>query len=137
MAKAATAEHMTGAKSAAVEYGAAAAEAAAMKHRAAATEAATSAGMETATAMETASTSTAAVEAAPAAATAMPAADFSGQPFRDVFSDGRRARIDQRKRLSALARCRRQHKHRRSRKAQATDAATDEAAPAIWNLDHA
>jgi hypothetical protein len=103
-----------------------------MKHRAAA---ATSAGMETATAMETASTS--AVETASASAAAMPAADHSGQPVRDVFSDGRRARIDRRKRLSALARCRRQHKHRRSRKAQATDAATDEAAPAIWNLDHA
>jgi hypothetical protein len=68
---------------------------------------------------------------------AMPAADLSRQPFRDVFSYGRRARIDKRKRLGAPAGCRRQQQHRCNHKAQATDNATDEAAPGIWNLDHA
>jgi hypothetical protein len=106
-----------------MEHGVAAAEAAAMKRRAAPTKASSPAA-------ETASTAT-------MATAAMPAADFCRQPFRDVFCNRRRARIDQRKRFSALARCRRQHQHRGSRKAQATNNATDQAAPGIWNLDHA
>jgi hypothetical protein len=132
MAKSATVENTGAAKTPAMEYGAAATEAAAMKHRAASAKA--PASMEASAAMKTSAANMAATtEMAATTATAMPAADLSRQPFRDVFSYGRRARIDKRKRLGALARCRRQHQHRGSRKTQATD----NAAPGIWNLDHA
>jgi hypothetical protein len=123
MAKAAAAEHMSGTESAAMEYSAAAAKAAAVEDRAAATVSTASAGVET-TAAANMATST--------AASAMPAADFSHQPVSDGFRCRRRAWIDQRQRFCALDRCRRQHQHRGSRKAQATD----EAAPGIWNPSH-
>jgi hypothetical protein len=60
---------------------------------------------------------------------AMPA-DFGRESIGSVFRAGRTARIDQRKRLCALARCGRQREHRGSGKAQATD----KAAAGIWNL---
>jgi hypothetical protein len=120
VAKAAAAENMTGAKPAAMKGRAATAEtSAAVKGGAAATEAAAST-----TAVET--------SAATMAATAMPAADFGRQPLGGIFRRGHRARVDQRQRLRALVSCGRQHQHRGSRKAQATD----EAAPGIWNLHH-
>jgi hypothetical protein len=128
MAKAATAEHMSGTESAAMEYSAAAAKAAAVEDRAATTDATASAGVET-TAASAANMATA---SASASAATMPAADFRHQPVRGGFRCRRRARIDQRQRFCALDSCRRQHQHRGSRKAQATD----EAAPGIWNLGH-
>ena len=106
MAKAAAVDDMPGAESAA------------MKRRAAASEA--SAAME-ASAAETS-----------AAMAAVPTADFGGQPAGSVFRSGHRARIDQRKRLGALARCGRQREHGGSRKAQATG----KAQPGIRNLHH-
>jgi hypothetical protein len=107
MAKAAAVENMRGSESAAV------------KRRA--------------TAMETAATMEAsAMKPSTMAATSMSAADLGGQPLRSVFRCGRHARIDQRKRLCALARRGRQREHRGSRKAQATD----KAAAGSWNLHH-
>jgi hypothetical protein len=106
MAKAAAVENMRGSESAAVDHGAASSEAAAMNRRAAGTEAA----VETSAAMA-----------------AMPAADFGRKSAGSIFRCGHHARIDQRKRLRALARCGRQREHRGSRKAQATD----KAAPGI------
>jgi len=78
------------------------------------------------TAMEASAVETSATMAA------MPAADLGRDPAGSVFRRGRTARIDQRKRLGALARCGRQREHRGSRKAQATD----KAAPGISNLHH-
>jgi hypothetical protein len=107
MAKAAAVKNMRGS------------EAAAVKRRAATMEACT--------------VEAAAVEAAATmAASAMPAASLDGQPVRGVFRGGRHARIDQRKRLCALASYGRQRKHRGSRNAQATD----KTALGIWNLHH-
>jgi hypothetical protein len=112
MAKAAAVKNMRGS------------EAAAVKRRAATMEACT---------VETAAVETAATMAAAAmAASAMPAASLDGQPVRGVFRGGRHARIDQRKRLCALASYGRQRKHRGSRNAQATD----KTALGIWNLHH-
>src|ERR1700694_699766 len=110
VAKAAAAENMTGAKPAAMKHHPATSEAAAMKGRAATVE----------------------PPAATMPATPMPAADFGRQPLGGIFRRGHRARVDQRQRLRALVSCGRQHQHRGSRKAQATD----EAAPGIWNLHH-
>src|SRR3984893_8058139 len=132
VAKPAAAENMTGAKPAALKHGAAASEAAAMKGRTATAE--TSAAMKSRAAAMEAAASTTAMEtsAATMAATAMPAADFGRLPLGSIFRRGHSARVDQRQRLRALVSCGRQHQHRGSRKAQATD----EAAPGIWNLHH-
>ena len=107
MAKAAAVKNMRGS------------EAAAVKRRAATMEAST---------VETAAT----MAAATMAASAMPAASLDGQPVRGEFRGGRHARIDQRKRLCALASYGRQRKHRGSRNAQATE----KTALGIWNLHH-
>jgi hypothetical protein len=124
MAKAATAEHMSGTESTAMEYSAAAAKAAAVEDRAATTDAPASAGVET--------TAASAANMATASAATMPSANFRHHPVRGGFRCRRRARIDQRQRFCALDRRRRQHQHRGCRKAQATD----EAAPGLWNLGH-
>ena len=107
MAKAAAVKNMRGS------------EAAAVKRRAATMEAST---------VETAAT----MAASATAASAMPAASLDGQPVRGEFRGGRHARIDQRKRLCALASYGRQRKHRGSRNAQATE----KTALGIWNLHH-
>jgi hypothetical protein len=131
VAEAATVESMTAMKPAAVEHGAAAVETTTME----------AAAMKSASAMETAASMTStAVPAAPvpsATMAATAAADFGGLPIRDVFCDRHSTGIDQRKRLSALAGCRRQHQRRGGREAERTDKATDNAAPWIWNLHHA
>lgn len=85
---AAAVEDPSGAKPAAMEYGAAAVEAAAVK---------TSAAMETTTAVRTASTTTSMTTTS-----AMSTADFSRQPVGGKFRRGDSARIDQRERLGAL-----------------------------------
>jgi hypothetical protein len=127
-AKTTAADHRTAAsKAAAMKGRAAAAEAAPMKRCPAATEAA---AVETAATAATEADSTPAVETA-ATTAAVPVADFN-QPVRGVFRGGHRARIDQRKRLGALAGYGRQREHSGSRKSQATD----KAAPGIWNLHH-
>jgi hypothetical protein len=117
VAKAATAEHVSGSKPAAMDYGATTSETAAVKDRATAAEPA----METsaATAMVTAAT--------------MAAADFGRQSLRRMFSCRHGTRIDQRQRLCALAWHRRQRKERGGGKTQRTD----DAPPGIWNLYHA
>jgi hypothetical protein len=107
MAKAAAVKNMRGSEAAAVKRRAATMEASAME----------------ASTVETAATM---------AASAMPAASPDGQPVRGVFRGWRHARIDQRKRLCALASYGRQRKHRGSRNAQATD----KTALGIWNLHH-
>jgi hypothetical protein len=131
-AKTTAAENMTGAKPAAMKHCATTSEAAAMKGRAATAE--TSAAVKGRAAAMEAAASTTAVEtsAATTAATAMAAADFGRQPLCGIFRRGLRARVDQRQRLRALVSCDRQHQHRGSRKAQATD----EAAPGICTLHH-
>jgi len=93
---AAAMEDRSGAKPAAMEYGATTVEAAAVK---------TSAAMETATAVE-ASAATAMEATATAvetsSTTAMSTADFCRQPVGGKFRRGDSARIDQRERLCAL-----------------------------------
>jgi hypothetical protein len=115
-----------------MEYSAAAAKAAAVEDRAATTDATASASVETTASAGVETTAASAANMATASAATMPAADFRHQPVRGGFRCRRRARIDQRQRFCALDSCRRQHQHRGSRKAQATD----EAAPGIWNLGH-
>jgi hypothetical protein len=133
VAKATTAEYRRGPEPAAMEYGATASETTTVKDRAATVEPA----METSTATAVETSTTTAVVTATASPTAMAAADCGRQPVRDGFRRGSSARIDQRQRLCALARHRRQRKDRGGRKAQRTDKATDNAAPGIWNLYHA
>ncbi len=119
-AMASAVEDRTGAKPAAVEYGAAGSQAPAMKHRAASAVKHRAASMKAASTMETTSpvettsaveaasavkaTATATtVEATTAAASAMPAtADFSCQSVGGKLCRRRSARIDQRQRLRAL-----------------------------------
>jgi hypothetical protein len=86
---AAAMEDRSGAKPAAMEYGAAAVEAAAVK-TSAAMEAATAVEASATTAMETSSTS------------AMSTADLGRQPVGGKFRRGDSARIDQRERFGAL-----------------------------------
>ena len=91
---AAAVEDRTGAKPAAMEYGAAAVGAATMEHRAAAVK--TSAAMKAATTVE------ASAATAMPSTSAMSTADFSRQAAGSSFRRGGRARIDQRARLGAL-----------------------------------
>lgn len=99
IAIAAAVEDRTGAKAAAMEYGAATVEAAAVKRR-------TTAAVKTAAAMEAASATTAVKAAATsttvASATAMSTVDIGRQSVGGKFRRGRGARIDQRQRLRAL-----------------------------------
>ena len=114
-AMASAVEDRTGAKPAAVEYGAAGSQAATMKHRAASAVKHRAASMKAASTMETTSPveAASAVKAAATAATvettttaaasAMPAtADFSCQSVGGKLCRRRSARIDQRQRLRAL-----------------------------------
>ena len=100
VAKAATAENMSGSKPAAMDYGATTSETAAVKDRATAAE----------PAMET-SAATAMVTAAAMAAAAISVVS----PCDAMFSCRHRTRIDQRQRLRALAWHRRQRKAARRR----------------------
>jgi len=96
-------EDRTGAKPAAMEYGAAAVEAATMDHRAAAVK--TSAAMKAATTVEASATTavkTATTASAMPSASAVPTADLSRQAVGSSFRRGGSARIDQRERLGAL-----------------------------------
>jgi hypothetical protein len=115
MAKAATVENMRASKPAA------------MKHRAASRAAAMKGSTPTTEAAATVK------GAATVAATAMSAADYSGQPSGSIFRRGHGGWIDQRKRFCALDGGGRQHQHRGGRKAQSAD----KAAPEIWNPHHA
>ena len=95
---AAAVEDPSGAKPAAMEYGAAAVEAADVK---------TSAAMETTTAVEASTSAATAVRTASTTSSmtttsAMSTADFSRQPVGGKFRRGDSARIDQRERLGAL-----------------------------------
>ena len=67
-------------------------------------------------------------------AAAVPSFDFVAGPSEGGALRGRRSSgIDQRQSLGALARRRREHQYRDSRKAEAMD----NDAPRIWNLHHA
>jgi len=146
--KAAAADNMGAAKAAAMERGATTAETSAVKRCATTVETSTSAAVETAAAMASTTVATTtvtstAMTSTSMTATAMTAADFARQPIGDMLRCRRRAWIDQRKRLRALAGGRRQHQGRDSRKAPTTDEATradqatDEAASGIRNFHHA
>jgi hypothetical protein len=120
VAKAAAAEHMTGAKPAAMKGRTTATDAAGVNGRA----------MEATAAVVTAAVTTAVTSTA-MTSTAM-AANFGGQPVGYVFRRRRCGRIDQRQCFGALACCGRQHQDRDSRKPEAAD----KAAPGIWNPHH-
>lgn len=137
VAIAAAVEDRTGAKSAAMEYGAAAAQGATVKHRTTAAVKCGTAAMESSTAMETSTaveasttmeTSTAgeATSTVEATSTAATTDDFGRQSVGSGFRRGRSARIDQRERLSAL-RDGRQRQHCGCRETETTG----EAAPGI------
>lgn len=131
VAIAAAVEDRTGAKSAAMEYGAAAAQGATVKHRTTAAVKCGTAAMESSTAMETSTateTSTAgeASSTVEATSTAATTDDFGRQSVGSGFRRGRSARIDQRERLSAL-RDGRQRQHCGCRETETTG----EAAPGI------
>jgi hypothetical protein len=102
----------------------------AVKRRAAAMEA--SAAVETAAAV-----TTTAMTATVATSTAMTAAHFGRQAAGGVLRGRRGTRIDQRKRLRALARRGRQHQGRSGRKAPTAHETTDQTAPRIRNFIHA
>lgn len=137
VAIAAAVEDRTGAKSAAMEYGAAAAQGATVKHRTTAAVKCGTAAMESSTAMETSTaveastateTSTAgeASSTVEATSTAATTDDFGRQSVGSGFRRGHGARIDQRERLSAL-RDGRQRQHCGCRETETTG----EAAPGI------
>lgn len=131
VAIAAAVEDRTGAKSAAMEYGAAAAQGATVKHRTTAAVKCGTAAMETSTAVEasTATETSTAGEASStveATSTAATTDDFGRQSVGSGFRRGRSARIDQRERLSAL-RDGRQRQHCGCRETETTG----EAAPGI------
>lgn len=131
VAIAAAVEDRTGAKSAAMEYGAAAAQGATVKHRTTAAVKCGTAAMETSTAVEasTATETSTAGEASStveATSTAATTDDFGRQSVGSGFRRGHGARIDQRERLSAL-RDGRQRQHCGCRETETTG----EAAPGI------
>lgn len=95
------------------------------------------AAMEASAAVETAATVTTAMTATVATSTAMTAAHFGRQAAGGVLRGRRGTRIDQRKRLRALARRYRQHQGRSSRKAPTAHETTDQTAPRIRNFIHA
>ena len=123
VAIAAAMEDRTGAKPAAMEHGAATMEAATVKHRTTAAVKHRAAAVEAATTVEA---SAAAIEASAAMSAMSTVADFGRQAVGGKFRRGGSARVDQRKRLSAL-RHGRQCQHRGRRKAETTD----NAAPGI------
>lgn len=91
-----------------------------------------SAAVETAAAV-----TTTAMTATVATSTAMTAAHFGRQAAGGVLRGRRGTRIDQRKRLRALARRGRQHQGRSGRKAPTAHETTDQTAPRIRNFIHA
>ena len=102
MAKAAAVEDRTGAKRAAMEYGAAAVEAATVKRRAAAAVKHGAPTVKTAAAVEAAATSTTVATATANATAVSTTADFGRQSVGGKFRRRCSARIDQRHRLRAL-----------------------------------